>query len=439
MHSGNGDWPLPTFCKLKIIFLFQLKSSCIWNICKRLITMQLLLGIFSAFVILVIVNANDCQISKYNTECLCVSDWPYINMSCPPSDSVSTKSFQIIYLPDKFVEITCKNNPIWSDFHFEIRLATKAVERFVLLNCKLDENTNLTEIGRLVGAENATSLEFSNNLKYKSLNLRKNHLEGFPNVEKLTINENHLLEDLTEDLLKPLPKVKRISLRNNNIKIIPKNFFTYVPELKFLELSGNNIQSFDLETFKSLKNLISLNLWNNEITGFSSISFDGLVSLKILDLYRNNFTKLSAEMFNKLKKLKVLNLSDRHLKSLPGNLFQNNHELNSVKLRLERNLMSLPNGLFSNLKNLKVVQLDGSKLENLPEDLFRGSPELKDIFLNGTSLRTLPKTIFKGLTKLQTLLLNNNMIEYLPDDIFSTNENLLELNLDHNQIKNISG
>ncbi|XP_033226699.1 protein toll-like [Belonocnema kinseyi] len=401
--------------------------------------MQLPLRIFFAFVFVVDVIGNDCQNSEYNEECRCVSDGPKTKMYCPDFKSVNWNSFQIIYLTGQFVEITCKNNPSWSDFHFEIRRQTKGVKEFALRNCTLDENTNLAEIARLVGAENTKRLQFTNNLKHKSLMLRRNHLQGFSNVEKLEITENQLLGDLTEDLLEPLPKVKTLFLRNNNIKVIPKNFFTYVPELQTLELGNNKIQSLDPELFKSLKNLTFLNLWNNEISELNNITFDGLFLLKSLDLHGNNFKTLPANIFEKLEKLQVVNLSGSQLESLPGTLFQKNQELNKVKLRDERKLTSLPNGLFSNLKNLKIVQFDGSKLENLPEDLFHGSLEVNEISVTGNSLKTLPKKIFEGLEKLQTLFLNYNQIEDLPDNIFNTNKNLLKLSLTSNQIQNISG
>lgn len=136
----------------------------------------------------------------------------------------------------------------------------------------------------------------SNLLTMKYLILSKNEISkldydatftNLRNLETLNLAEN-VLEQISEDVFKPLKKLKVLVLRGNKITHLPENLFQNMKSLANIDLSHNLIESVPVNAFRgtSVKNL---NLSNNRFT-YLSDNF-------CLEL-RNSGAKLTKFYFN---------------------------------------------------------------------------------------------------------------------------------------------
>ncbi|CAK9795656.1 Protein toll [Anthophora quadrimaculata] len=385
------------------------------------------------WIIVVTCNTFDIQCPPRGT-CSChPSHNGDIEMHCPTDND---SAFIVNVQPHDYIQVQCRNTPRWSDFHLSNLLPTDDIESMYFRMCSLPTNSSLGEIAYKLGARNVKKLIFQSfgNL---STTLNRKHLQGFPELQRLILSSNGLM-NLSTDLFADLPHLTWLDLRENDVHLSP-GIFDNILDLEVLELGNNMMKNIEPGIFDTLTKLRFLNLWRNKFTKLDSGIFDKLVSLNSLDLNSNELTTLPKDIFAKLENLQALNLFWNNFSSLPEGLLQHNVKLRNVNLYgNKRNMTELPRGLFANLTQLEAVQLKSNGLVKVPGDLFHGSVSLKNISLERNYLESLPNDLFKDLTHLLTLNFHLNELTTLPDQIFSDLKHLVKLDLSKNHLTSIS-
>ncbi len=169
---------------------------------------------------------------------------------------------------------------------------------------------------------------------------------------------NQKLKDFPEEIFLK-PKLRKLSLRNNEIKKIPSG----IEKLKYLEmidLSGNQISNLYAKLFE-LPNLKILILNNNQIVSIPK-QISKLSKLKILNIAKNKLVNLPEEI-KELKNLEELNLGENAFERFPWQIFP----LSKLKtLWLAKNeFKDFPiEEIQRNFKNLKRLYCYGYKLDS---------------------------------------------------------------------------
>jgi Leucine-rich repeat (LRR) protein len=158
---------------------------------------------------------------------------------------------------------------------------------------------------------------------------------NIPNLEKLSLSGNRILDDGFNEKFKKLKTLSSLSLtggdyssdledaiksftnlRNLTIKNsyqlkgkIPEYIYS-LKELEYLDLTSNSISNIDNE-ISNLTNLKYLNLYNNEIINVNE-EIGKLVNLEYLDLSSNKLLTIPIQIMN-LKKLEYLDLSNNKI------------------------------------------------------------------------------------------------------------------------------
>lgn len=184
-----------------------------------------------------------------------------------------------------------------------------------------------------------------------------------------------------ESLCECLPKLRKLSLRDTELRHLP-DCFEMLPDLKELDLSFNQIALLP-NSFGTLKSLQHLTIIGNKLESLPNC-LGRIDNLRFLNVSNNQLQKLNPEI-GRLKSLRVLRLSSNHLMEIPAAL--------------------------GNLAKLQLLQLSFNKLKYLPAEL-------------------------GNLTQLRVLNLSNNYIEVLPDS-FSNMRLLAYLNLSSNEIEQL--
>ena len=230
--------------------------------------------------------------------------------------------------------------------------------------------------------------------------------------------------------LSQLPKLKKLLLAHNNIKIIPEAILE-MPSLEDLNLSNSieNLEQFPLD-HNGTSNLKVLNLSNSHLSKQGHAIKAILTYKKLEELYLKNCRlSLLQDGWEELKHLKILDLNGNTLKRLPKSLRQldqleslslgSGHYSNKMKLKLPIQV-----GDWSNLKHLRLEKIE---LAYLPDILFK-LPKLEELELinigvaRGKISDKLKCNIvhldgLERLKSLKKLMLRNYTAAYLPTEI----------------------
>ena len=250
---------------------------------------------------------------------------------------------------------------------------------------------------------------------------------GLSGLETLSLRSNDLTV-LPEDLFSGLSILNTLDLAHNDLTDLPGELFDGPSDLETLDLSYNDFTSLQEDLFEGLSSLEIMYLNNNELTSLLEDLFDGLSSLKTLWLSNNDLTGLPEDLFDGLSSLETLRLSNNDLTSLLEDLFSGLSSLETLYLS-HNDLTSLPEDLFSGLSSLKTLGLDYNDLTDLPGDLFDGLSSLEDLYLYDNKLTSLPEDLFDGLSSLELLGMSGNNLTSLQEDLFEGLSSLEELEL----------
>lgn len=174
-----------------------------------------------------------------------------------------------------------------------------------------------------------------------------------PKLRKLFLptNKIKIIEDFT---FLNQSSLNRLWLADNKLTTLNRNTFTGLLELSDLSIDNNEIDTIE-DGALELPRLESLNLRHNKIKSFADGTFVGTVSLKALHLDSNKFDSINLFLFTKLPMLEELTLSFT------------NSRLKDVKIESGSPSTSI----------LKRIDLSGNDLANTTElEVLRIFPKL---------------------------------------------------------------
>lgn len=181
------------------------------------------------------------------------------------------------------------------------------------------------------------------------------------------------------------------TLKNSNIKEMPRSLTKLANSLRSIDLSGNKIREMPefIGEFVSLKHLI---FENNLLMSLPS-EIGRLIKLETLTLSNNRLTSLPEDI-NRLSALRNVNLSSNQLKRFPmplvglkslENLDLSNNKITAIppgikdlqvlELNLNKNQISTISDDIAGCKRLKVLRLEENclELDAIPRSLLEES------------------------------------------------------------------
>ena len=316
-------------------------------------------------------------------------------------------------------------------------ISSQELNDLILRNVKSITSEKLKSI--IEGAPNLQVLTLQNNdnlidISISNSNLQKIYFEDQKNLKTVTLSNNPKLYRVSLDKAK---SINKLVLNNNGITTDGITGLNVLTELQYLNLSNNSLASLDLYNLKKLVNLEAANqkdskgnkiltklilpsssklqklvLNDNILSKISNLN--KLTELQYLNLNNNSLTSLNVSALTKLQTLYVDNQKDsNNNKTLKTAILPNSNSL--ITLSVKNNALSeLDLSKYTNLKNLytrssTIQKLDLRYNRNL-ETMDISSQELNDLILRNVKSITSEKlkSIIEGAPNLQILTLENN-------------------------------
>ncbi|KAM9469573.1 relaxin receptor 2b isoform 3-T3 [Clarias gariepinus] len=231
--------------------------------------------------------------------------------------------------------------------------------------------------------------------------------------------------------------VTSLSLKSNEIQVLPENAFIRYTELQRLFLQDNCISSVSDQAFNGLFKLQKLSLSQNCITLLKHGVFADLHKLNWLILDDNPLTTISVNTFTGLRSLFFLSMVNTSLEWLPSpRLCRHMPFLNW--LDFEGNCIQRLNySTLLSCNELTVLSLRANHIKRLPENTFHSLHVLGELDLSSNQLKELPLNLFKGLHSLQILNLSQNPLSHIHLNQFDHLTQLQSLGLEGVKIPDI--
>lgn len=191
--------------------------------------------------------------------------------------------------------------------------------------------------------------------------------------------DNIELESLPPEIFE-LKWIKRLTARNNNIRVIPKKI-KELHLLREIDLSNNKI-TFLPKIISELKDLEEINLNDNNIREF-------------------------PEEITLLSKLSILFISDNLIGKIPNSISLNK---NLISLDISKNLLTnIPLGICD-LLGLENLDINSNLIINIPKEIFQLN-NLRYLDLSSNLLSKLPQTI-RNIPLLKYFKVDGNHIHF---------------------------
>ncbi|XP_020206598.1 receptor like protein 22 [Cajanus cajan] len=261
--------------------------------------------------------------------------------------------------------------------------------------------------------------------------IRLDMIQSLKNLHTLGFSSNDLSVDITSDNdhdFPSFPRLEYVLLGSCKLGKFPR-FLRNQPQLHALDLTNNQIQGIIPNWIWRFESLVYLNLSNNYLTTMEG-PFDDLNSnLYILDLHSNQlsgsiptFTKYIVHVDYSSNKFNTAPLDiDKYIPfvyflSLSNNSFQGKiHEafcnfsyLRLLDLSYNSFNDSIPMCLMERNSILRVLNLDGNKLQGYISDTISSSCNLRFLSLNGNHLSGVIPNSLANCQSLQVLNLGKN-------------------------------
>ncbi|GMI39661.1 hypothetical protein TeGR_g11879 [Tetraparma gracilis] len=248
-------------------------------------------------------------------------------------------------------------------------------------------NLEYCDVKEMKGGAFPASLEWLDIYNQASgLRLHPDSFEGLPNLWRLDLNTNDLVEDdMHPGLFAPLTRLRQLEVSGNpNMKRFDSaelfsggsstldwlgagnngwtsgtNFHVF-PNLRTLWITGGNHIALEPGIFSGLPQLSELDLKKNrELTHLEPDVFAGLHNIQVLDFHSSGLTELPPGVFDGLVRLRTLDLRETDLRG--------------------DDVSSLPPKIFSGLCGMQRLTLDG---DSFHDEIFTGATLCSTIELN---------------------------------------------------------
>lgn len=323
------------------------------------------------------------------------------------------------------------------------------IKSLILSNNRLEQLSRET----FTGLKNLKDLSLSFNPLQDTVG---NVFEDLEKLESLEMSFIYSRSGFEFDILRPLVKLKWLSIDYNNIRRIPDTSFENLSALQYVNLDCNQLQNIPVKLFKSgfHRDLKEIRLYHNKIVEINSHTFEGLMSIETILLTRNRIGTIRSLAFNNLEQLTRLLLNQNNVKRIEPHAFSNLPNLK--ELNLQNNLLrEISFECFTNLSapfilNLSKNQISAcqksreslyiesldlrfNRIEYLPHCL-KHTPSLKKLYLDFNFLSSIESNEFMHLTSLEEVSLRHNNLIYVSEQGFVGLRNLQVLNLSENYI-----
>lgn len=152
------------------------------------------------------------------------------------------------------------------------------------------------------------------------LNLSSNNLEFLPwelfqsnvRLTALFLDDNENLNQMPDKIFQGLKILRKLGLRNVNMKNIKVSWFEDLHSLRQIDFGGNNLSSIPPATFKLLPNLKSFDISHNQLEIFYCWWLKPCTNLRNLHLNDNNLLEMSFKSFTFFKNLETISLHNNY-------------------------------------------------------------------------------------------------------------------------------
>uniref|UniRef100_T1GKP2 LRRCT domain-containing protein n=1 Tax=Megaselia scalaris TaxID=36166 RepID=T1GKP2_MEGSC len=264
---------------------------------------------------------------------------------------------------------------------------------------------------------------------------------GWDNLKILRIYKSNL-ETLQWEHFEGLQNLQHLSLERNNIKIITEFALFGALNLKTLSLANNEILDLHYRALAGLLELKTLDLSNNKMVHLSEYTFPPFPKLEYVNLKGNPIRYLFPTTFIVMNQTKQMSLDSSTDMSLMFEvpyyeemwLFQDLKLLQTLSLsRID--LGVLDDSIFRHLEDLKVLEINHSKIKRITFDAFTELTELRELYLSTCSIEELSMDTFNGLENIEIIDLSHNKLKYIPPGLFSGLPKIREIFLNNNKLK----
>lgn len=302
---------------------------------------------------------------------------------------------------------------------------------------------------------------FKSLTKLQSLNLGGNNLEVLrPEwFESLSALQSLLLyscrlKSISEEVFKFLPNLDSLSLERNSITEIPRNAFAHFKQVYFVYMADNKVKSLNSNIFASSNQTLGgIELARNQIEAVDPLIFD-VVKLQMGFSFFNmignicvdqNFQNVPIEDLPPYFEACIEKFNEEN--SLPAKVCNYSHhptygytcELSNVTFISELDEFKITGQHLPGKTNFNVegVVFTSSTLSKVPRLVFLTFKNLKFLNIKGTKLATIDETTFESCGNLTWLDASDNLVEVLSSKAFSSCRNLETILLDNNYISQV--
>ncbi|KAL5290828.1 hypothetical protein ACFFRR_010300 [Megaselia abdita] len=255
--------------------------------------------------------------------------------------------------------------------------------------------------------------------------LQWEHFEGLQSLKHLSLEKNNI-KIITEFALFGALNLKTLSLANNEILDLHYRALAGLLELKTLDLSNNKMVHLSEYTFPPFPKLEYINLKGNPIRYLFPTTFIVMNQTKEMSLDSSSEMSLMFEvplyeemwLFQDLKMLQTLSLSKISLDVLDDTIFRHLEDLKVLEINHSK-MKRISFDAFMELRKLKELYLPTCGIEELSMDTFNGLDNIEIIDLSKNKLKFIPPGLFTRLGKIREIFLNNNKLKFLPQDLFT--------------------
>ncbi|KAG5682606.1 hypothetical protein PVAND_011949 [Polypedilum vanderplanki] len=229
----------------------------------------------------------------------------------------------------------------------------------------------------------------------------------FPNLIAISITYSKLSQ-LTNEDLKPFPKLKFLNLYINEIEFLPENLFNNNPELEVISISHNKIQHIDKEAFSGLKLLRWLDLEDNICESLTKAE----TREEVLNLVQQiEDGECQSEKYTTINKSPIIAKQKKEIEDLKNQL-KVKDQLNQNLLQRNQNKLILNQQMEEEIKELKAnvqkCSTFSEKLEQIMEKIMNKLDQHEEYFASindqiGNFTFLLPK-----LTEIENVTFNKN-------------------------------
>ncbi|KAL7026929.1 hypothetical protein ACKWTF_005238 [Chironomus riparius] len=411
--------------------------------------------------------------------------------------NLSTLSFEGNNIPMELSEDMFTNNPFLKIFRSNSSMKTTTIKSSVVdeskeLECDVgwkrvesgsESSVSYSESDEENGDKSLTCILEDQSIldeEYRIKSTSKN-----PEIKAFSIENNHDVKFLPENIGDLFPNLEKIFIKNTSISKVPNKVMKKLKKLKVLNLPDNNLLELDPEMLDDIPLLEEVDFSGNKIEKLPKNIFKKVPKLKIISFENNEFTEMEPEIFESLPHLTKITMDGDDLPDeFTQKLMKKHPQLKIIKSTIKTATMESiieteeleevecdtdyvdfesidgdndVSNIFTCVITDQEIKKRGSKIKPTPNDKFIEGikianskdirfipenigelfPNVQKISIQNTSVREIPNDIFRNINNLNLLDISNNKIKELVPEIFYNLPQLEEVDLSGNEIQEI--